>query len=97
MTEGNYSNVGHRGPVYKGLGAMNPYDNLSTGYPLQSPVSPSIPLPCVTVCHHISTGLYINVDRVGVYVSSHGGATKNSYSKDFDSFFTDFVVAIIHY
>ena len=28
-----------------------------TGYPLHSPVSPSIPLPCVTVCHHISTGL----------------------------------------
>jgi hypothetical protein len=28
MTEGNYSNVGHRGPVYKGLGAMNPCDNL---------------------------------------------------------------------
>ena len=26
-----------------------------TGYPLHSPVSPS---PCVTVCHHISTGLY---------------------------------------
>jgi hypothetical protein len=29
MTEGNYSNVGHRGPVYKGLGAMNPCDNLA--------------------------------------------------------------------
>ena len=29
----------------------------STGYPLHSPVSPSLPLPCVTVCHHISTGL----------------------------------------
>jgi hypothetical protein len=28
MTEGNYYNVGHRGPVYKGLGAMNPCDNL---------------------------------------------------------------------
>jgi len=28
------------------------------GYPLHSPVSPSLPLPCVTVCHHISTGLY---------------------------------------
>jgi hypothetical protein len=26
-----------------------------TGYPLLSPVSPSLPLPCVTVCHHIST------------------------------------------
>jgi hypothetical protein len=28
----------------------------STGYPVLSPVSPSLPLPCVTVCHHISTG-----------------------------------------
>jgi hypothetical protein len=30
----------------------------STGYPLHSAVSPSLPLPCVTVCHHISTGVY---------------------------------------
>jgi hypothetical protein len=30
----------------------------STGYPLHSPVSPSLPLPCVTVCHHISTVVY---------------------------------------
>jgi hypothetical protein len=30
----------------------------STDSPLHSPVSPSFPLPCVTVCHHISTGLY---------------------------------------
>jgi len=30
----------------------------STDYPLHSPVSPSLPLPCVTVCHHITTGLY---------------------------------------
>ena len=30
----------------------------STGYPLNSPVSPSFPLPRVTMCHHISTGLY---------------------------------------
>ena len=29
-----------------------------TGYPLHSPVSPSLPLPCVTVCHHVSTGVY---------------------------------------
>ena len=28
-----------------------------TGYPLHSPVSPSLPLPCVTACHHISTGV----------------------------------------
>ena len=32
----------------------------STGYPLHLPVSPSLPLPCVTVCHHISSGLYIS-------------------------------------
>jgi len=29
----------------------------STGYPLNSPVSPSLPLPCVTVCHQVSTAL----------------------------------------
>ena len=29
-----------------------------TGYPLHSPFSPSLPLPCITVCHHISAGLY---------------------------------------
>ena len=28
------------------------------GYPLYLPVSPSLPLPCITVCHHVSTGLY---------------------------------------
>ena len=31
-----------------------------TGYPLHLPVSPSLPLPCVTVSHHFSTGLYQN-------------------------------------
>ena len=30
----------------------------STGYPLLSPVCPSLHLPCVTVCHHVSTGVY---------------------------------------
>jgi len=29
------------------------------GYPLLSPLSPLIPLPCVTVCHHIPFLLYI--------------------------------------
>jgi len=29
-----------------------------TGYPLHSPVSPSLPFPRVTVYHHISTGVY---------------------------------------
>jgi hypothetical protein len=30
----------------------------STGYPLHSPVSRSLPLPCVTVCHQVSNALY---------------------------------------
>jgi len=30
-----------------------------TGYPFYSSLSPSLPLLCVTVCHHISTGLYL--------------------------------------
>ena len=29
-----------------------------TDYLLHSPVSPSLPPPCVTVCHHISTVVY---------------------------------------
>jgi hypothetical protein len=29
-----------------------------TGYPIHSPVSPSLPLPCVTVCHQVLTELY---------------------------------------
>jgi hypothetical protein len=35
-----------------------------TGYPLHLPVSPSLPLLCVTVCHHVSTGLYTNCIHV---------------------------------
>jgi len=30
-----------------------------TGYPFHSPVSDSIPLPCVTMCHHFSNGVYL--------------------------------------
>ena len=37
----------------------------STGYPLHSPVSPSLPLTCVTVCHHVSAGLYPLYSRLG--------------------------------
>jgi hypothetical protein len=37
----------------------------STGYPLHSPVSRSLPLPSVTVCHHISTGVYSSYRRLG--------------------------------
>ena len=42
-----------------------------TGYPLHSPVSPSLPLPCVTVCRHVSTGLLPIVCCVCVYRIFH--------------------------
>ena len=47
----------------------------STGYPLHSPVSPSLPLPCVTVCHHISTGVYsaVKSERAVHSTISKGG------------------------
>ena len=39
------------------------------GYPLHSPVSPSLLLPCVTVCHHISTGLYLQRRAINVFAN----------------------------
>jgi len=41
----------------------------STGYPLNSPVSSSLPLPCVSVCHHISSALYLTSRRDGALLS----------------------------
>ena len=43
-----------------------------TGYLLPSPVFPSLPLPCFTMCHHISTGLYqflLLVNKLLLYTS----------------------------
>jgi hypothetical protein len=48
----------------------------NTGYPLHSPVSSSLPLPRVTMCHHISTGVYpLNVAYISK-VSCHTPSNK---------------------
>jgi hypothetical protein len=55
------SNTGSRGVRISGSNveySMFRSSVKSTGYPLDSPVSPSFPLPYVTVCRHISTGVY---------------------------------------
>jgi len=55
------SNTGSRGVRISGSNAgytMFRGSVKSTGYSLHSPVSPSLSLPCVTVCHHVSTGVY---------------------------------------
>ena len=55
------STTGSRGVRISGINAgytMFRGSVKSTGYPLHSPVTPSLPLQCVTVCHHISARLY---------------------------------------
>jgi hypothetical protein len=55
------STTGNRGARISGSNAgytMFRGSVKGTGHPLHSPVSPSLPLSCVTVCHHISTGVY---------------------------------------
>ena len=45
----------------------------STVYPLHSPVSPSLLLPCVALCHHISIGLLSTVeDEAQSQVTANG-------------------------
>jgi hypothetical protein len=56
-----HSTTGSRGVRNSGSNAGYTMFRVSvkgTDYPLHSPVSPSLPLPCVTVCNHISPGLY---------------------------------------
>jgi len=43
----------------------------TTGYPLHSHVSPSLPLPCVTVCHQVSTELYTLLSCLLVYKANY--------------------------
>jgi hypothetical protein len=55
-------NTGNRGVRISGSNAGHTMFRggvKSTGYPLHSPVSSSLSLSCVTVCYHISTGLYM--------------------------------------
>ena len=54
------STTGSQGVRIRGSNAgytMFPGSVKGTGYPLHSPVSPTLPLLCVTVCRHISTGV----------------------------------------
>jgi len=53
----------------------------STGSPLHSPVSPSLPLPSVTLCHHISTGLYLQQAQAGPHNSTEPAQQLNSVAR----------------
>ena len=57
----------------------------TAGYPLHSPVSPSLPLPCVTVCHQVSTELYLKLAMTisFSYVVSYYLLTNNHTKRQF--------------
>jgi hypothetical protein len=57
-----------------------------TGYPLHSPVSPSLPLPCVTVCHHVSTGLYVRSCARSLLIVTVNNATVSHFFHPFRRF-----------
>ena len=54
----------------------------NTGHPLHSPVSPSLPLPFVTVCHHISTGLYKHNSNCIEHVGTPNDIRHDSAERD---------------
>jgi len=73
--------IGSRGVLISGSNAgytMFRGSVKGTGYPIHSPVSPSLPLPCVTVCHHISTGVYHVSNTVKLHLSGLIGTASHS-------------------
>jgi len=67
-----------------------------TGYPLHSPFSPSLPLPCVTVCHHISTGLYSSLPPILQRVLKYNLGTSAAYHISTSSPFIIFIFSTTH-
>ena len=56
------STTGSRGVRISGQQLYRPCSGVqckTTGYPLHSHLSPSLPLPCVTVCHQVLNALYL--------------------------------------
>ena len=55
------STTGSRGVRISGQRLYRPCSDVqskTTGYPLHSHLSPSLPLPCITVCHQVPNTLY---------------------------------------
>jgi len=61
------------------------------GYPLHPSVSLSLPLPCVTVCHHISTGVYHTAVMLPIWAGYHY-CTLPKISHYFWLFFTVMII-----
>jgi len=57
-----------------------------TSYPLNSPFSLSLPLPSVTVCHHISTGFY-QTFRGSFYLLPQGVTVSQAWKSSYPLMF----------
>jgi hypothetical protein len=83
-----HSTTGSRGVCISGSNAgytMFRGSVKGTGYPLHSPVSPSLPVPCVTACHHISNVLYVHTENKSAFAVQKNYAVITSR---FSSLFT---------
>ena len=61
-----------------------------TGYPLHLPVSPSLPLPYITVCHHISPGLYLIITYVVIMTLQHDRVKNMSHFRGTFTYTTNY-------
>ena len=68
-----------------------------TGYPRHSSVSPSLPLPGVTLCHHISTGLYIRPKVAVMPLKQYYSNRCHSYGIYYPIYFEDFHMPFYQY
>ena len=84
------STTGSRGVRMSGINAgykMFRGSVKGTGYPFHSPVSPSPPRPCVTVCHHISIGLLPQSQQCAFCYCKRSSTWQSSYVPHLNQFF----------
>jgi len=76
------STTGSRGVRISGQGLYRPCSDVqckAAGYPLHSQLSPSLPLPCVAVCHQVPNALYKLGTRLSCYQHLGESETSNSH------------------
>ena len=56
----------------------------AAGYPLHSHLSPSLPLPCVTVCHQVPNALYLLQD--GQHATANASNLEHNVTIDSEMF-----------
>ena len=79
------STAGSRGVRLSGQQLYRPWSDVeckTSGHPLHSHLSPSLPLPCVTVCRQVLNALYPNTSYNKKQYGRHIFPTRECYSCD---------------